>query len=33
MALFMRPQGIAEIVGFLDPAVFRWFNLPLEAPA
>ncbi|WP_223167896.1 RNA polymerase subunit sigma-70 [Nonomuraea sp. SYSU D8015] len=33
MVLSMTPEGVAELVGFPDPAVFRWFDLPLEAPA
>ncbi|MGI5285408.1 hypothetical protein ACQEVF_19020 [Nonomuraea polychroma] len=33
MVLSMAADGVAEIVGFPDPALFRWFDLPLEGPA
>ncbi|MEO3811540.1 RNA polymerase subunit sigma-70 [Sphaerisporangium sp. B11E5] len=32
MVLSATPQGISEIIGFPDPALFRWFGLPLTAP-
>ncbi|MGW3349770.1 RNA polymerase subunit sigma-70 [Nonomuraea rubra] len=30
MVLSMTPQGVAEIAGFPDAALFRWFGLPAE---
>ncbi len=31
MVLSLTAQGVAEIVGFPDADLFRWFDLPLEA--